>query len=347
MVIVSHYSAYGGVDVPSLSFGLNSIVLNQARLGDTGVVIFFMISGFFMVYSTKVSNSKIVRLALTALLFMITFYYISISVGAIEFSWKGLYLSVMFIFFGEYWFVVTYLLIYIFHPIINKALLSFTKKELNRFVLILFVFWSLIPTFTLGMFQMNNLISVFTPYTFGAYLQLSKDSPLYTKKNGSLLAIFSFILMMLSVVIITFIGTKIPAVNEYARQFISRHSPLVILFVTGLIIVSAKTKPFVFVPINFIASFTLGIYLIHDNVHFRYYMWQQLIKVPDYALGNQLIPHMFLCVLIVFGVSLIIEITRFYALETPIVLLVRSLQNKRISSKNIEEKVELKTETIK
>jgi len=131
MVILSHYSAYGGVDVPSLSFGLNSIVLNQARLGDTGVVIFFMISGFFMVYSTKVSISKIVRLALTALFFMITFYFISISVGTIEFSWKGLYLSVMFIFFGEYWFVVTYLLIYIFHPIINKVGISILPKFQN------------------------------------------------------------------------------------------------------------------------------------------------------------------------------------------------------------------------
>lgn len=98
MIILSHYSIHAGVNASDLPFGLNSIVLNLSELGNLGVVIFMMISGFFMINSTKFSFEKVLRIVLESLFYIVTFYFISISLGEIEFSWVEFYKTSLFLF---------------------------------------------------------------------------------------------------------------------------------------------------------------------------------------------------------------------------------------------------------
>lgn len=319
MIIFSHYSVHGGVNAADLPFGLNSIVLNLSQLGNLGVVIFMMISGFFMVNSTKFNVEKAVRIALQSFFYIILFFFISLSLGEIQFSWKEFYKTFFFLFFGMNWFVVNYLIIYIFHPFINKLLKSLSNKEMTVFILLLYICWSIIPTFTLGSFEMNNLVSMFTIYCFGAFLSFLEkgNSKFFTKKIGMWLIIVNSAILVLSVVFINFIGSKVVAINEYSTHFLSRSSVFVIALSAGIVIFCANAKPFYFRPINFVASFTLGIYLIHDNANFKSYMWRELIRVPEYATGNLLIPHLLISVCVIFIASLIIDSLRYYLLEKP------------------------------
>lgn len=342
MIIFSHYSIHGGVIASEISFGLNSIVLNLSQLGNLGVAIFMMISGFFMIDSTKFSLEKAVKIVLESFFYIIAFYFLSLAIGEIQFSWKEFYKTFLFLFFGFNWFVVNYLLIYIFHPFINKLLKSFSNKEMAVFISLLFIFWSIVPTFTLGSFEMNNLISLFTLYCFGAFLNSLKNSKsrFFTKKTGLLLVAINITMIIVSIISLNFIGSRVPAINDYSTHFLSRSSLFVIALSAGIIICCANAKPFYFRPINFAASFSLGIYLIHDNENFRSYMWRELIRVPNYATGDLLIPHLLISVAVVFVACMLIDCARYYLLEKPAFFVFYKIADK-IRKKNMTKNKEL------
>lgn len=192
---------------------------------------------------------------------------------------------------NEYWFIRNYILLYCLSPFINMALNSFDKKGFKKLLLVLFIIFSLIPTFTGNNFLNNNgytLYSFVCLYIVGAYLRRYPLEKSYLFKNTSkglyqLILLFTFFFMLIANFVNTsffsFILKYNPVIKEfggyivntrlsYSNPFIVIQSIAYFLFFGTLTIKNNKV-------INKLASLTFGVYLIHENNFVRslLYTW--------------------------------------------------------------------------
>ncbi len=317
MIILSHYSGHGiTTDYINNSFSL-TIVANVAKTGNLGAILFMLISGYFMIDSSKISYKKITFLFLETSFYVVGLYAVSIAVGASELNFKDLYRSIFAVFSEKNWFISSYILIYIFHPYINKMLKSLERKELDTFAITMIFVWYLIPTFLLCNFGYNDVISLFSIYCFGAYLRLNRDRKFLNKNHCLFYMIVSSFAIVFSIIIFQLLSYKIDALAGLVNLFFYRNSIFSLLLGVGIIILTSNIKPYYSKAINFISSFSLGIYLIHDNEYFRRFMWDNIIKVNFHVEKGLLIPHMILSVFVVFLSCLFIDMARKYLLEKP------------------------------
>ena len=112
---------------------LNVILHSLMAFGNIGIVIFMMISGFFMINS-KPSLHKALLLALETVFFTIVLYGVSIGIGAVQFSWKELIKRLFPFFYEKSLFIGAYLLIYFFLRLHHKFLNSLNYKQFCLFV---------------------------------------------------------------------------------------------------------------------------------------------------------------------------------------------------------------------
>jgi surface polysaccharide O-acyltransferase-like enzyme len=82
MVIISHYSVHNGVDNSLLPLSVNRILLESFSLGNIGVMLFVMITGYFMsVNKNGLGISKLLTLYLQVLFYSFGLYLLFIIFG--------------------------------------------------------------------------------------------------------------------------------------------------------------------------------------------------------------------------------------------------------------------------
>ena len=72
--------------------------------------------------------------------------------------------------------------------------------------------------------------------------------------------------------------------------------------------------------INFVASHTFGILLLHDHNYFRYIIWDRVFNVENFYGVNIfiLIAYTISVVLILFTIGILIDVIREYVIERPV-----------------------------
>ena len=329
-IIVSHYMM-GTKDNANISTA-NLILANNLSLGDMGVAMFMMISGFFLWKSEKVNAFHIVKLVLEYYFYILLFYGLSfVLVDGKQFDSDEFLKTIFGLFFERSWFVSAYLLVYLFHPFINKLFKLENYSLAFKFMIIITVVWSIVPSITAGTFYLNRFLSLFCLYCYGAFLRLSKESgqKWFNKKTGLLMLFINLGIIFVFQLIMSLISISHHDMAYMINWFISRHSLFMILMVFGLMMLLSMAKPIYSKPVNFIAGFTLGIYLIHDNDSLRNYYWKVLFRTQDYCSSANMLWHLVMSVAIVFALCLIIDIFRKYALETPLFLLFDRFKRKK------------------
>ncbi|MDY6429651.1 MAG: acyltransferase [Bacilli bacterium] len=337
-IIISHYCFHGARNDPNI-LPYNMIIACNLSLGNIGVAIFMMISGYFLRKSQKVNVMHMVKLILEYYFYIILGYGLSFALVPGKTFDSNEFLRVIFpLFFEESWFVPAYLLVYLFHPFINKIFTESNYKSAFTFIVLITVVWSIVPTFTTAQFFLNGFISVFCFYCYGAFLKLAQDvgKKWYNKKTAWRLFFIGLGVILLYQTIVTIIACYNIDTAPAAEGFTTRFSFLMILMVMGLIMLVSLSKPFYCRPLNFVAGFTLGIYLIHDNIFLRDYYWHTLFRTQDFTSTNLMIPHLLMCLAIIFCLGLVIDVTRKYALEGPLFKLINRVVDK------IKVKIELR-----
>ena len=78
--------------------------------------------------------------------------------------------------------------------------------------------------------------------------------------------------------------------------------------------------------LNMISSATFGVYLIHDNLYMRPFLWERVFKNASYVNSRLLIPFSLIVVFVVFSGCSIIELGRIYLIENNIDSLIRKIE---------------------
>lgn len=336
-IIISHYCVHSGIDRAAMEFSFNRTLLQWGGLGNLGVVMFVMITGYFMC-SSKLKIKSLFRTASAAWFYSAVFLVIFL-------LWKGMTLEPIIralfpITFSDYWFVTAYLVLMLFSPFINKVISVITRKQYIMLNCIMLVLWSITPTLTTLHFFSNQLTQFLMFYMFGAYVRLYPDNFLSKKHRPQLLIAASFALMMLSAVAFDVLAFKIDFFNKGSHWY-SRNSFFIILIAVCFLVWFSKLS-FNSRMINTVASCAFGVYLIHDNTHVRTVLWPDILNVPGYENSPWMIVHMAVSVAAVFIVCTAIEFVRKKVIEKPLMKLYDKAEAKIKESslyKSIERKI--------
>lgn len=311
MIVLSHYSVHSGINRNMLSLGLNRLLLEIISLGNIGVIIFVLITGYYSIDNDKPFKvKKMVSLYIQVLFYSIVIYLFFVVFGLEKFSIKELLKCFIPIAFKKYWFISAYLILYIFTPYLNKFINSLNRKEHFLLIFVNLLIFSILHTLTGQDYYGNELIQIIIYYFIGAYLFKYKDNIINKKELTNKLLFGSFLLIIVSVIIFDFIGLKYNIFGEHSTYFMSRTSILSIVFAVSMFNLFKNKKEYSNKYINSIASCVLAVYLISDNPLIRRVLWTSLFKVYKYADSNLLFIHLIICIFLTFIVCTIIEYIR-------------------------------------
>ena len=309
-IIISHYTVHNNYNLFGMPIGFNRYILEVAILGNIGVWIYILITGYFMCESNKVKISKLFKLYFQILFYSLVIYMLFCLFGDENFSLKGLIKNMFPITFKVYWFATAYAILYLLTPFLNKMIQNMTRKEHFKFNLMYLLIFSIIRTFTNQDFYCSQLVEFIFIYSIGAYLRLYPDNIFNRKANNKKIFIISTILLLSSTLILDLLGLKIKILQGHSQHFFNRHSILVIMFSISLFSIFINKKECTNKIINKLAGCTFGIYLIHDNPYIRKFLWIDLFKNAQYVNSKYMIIHLIFSVSIVYISCTIIEYIR-------------------------------------
>ena len=334
-IVVSHYTVHNGVDNTTLSLGINRFLLEITTLGNIGVILFVLISGYYLIDQKKFSLKKIVKLYLQVVFYSLGIYGLLIFLGHQEFSKSLLIKNIFPIIFEQYWFVTAYVSLYLLSPFINKFLNSLRREEHLIFNVISLILFSVIPTLTNHFMFGRELAQFIIFYSLGAYFKKYNNTILSNKKKAFYVFFVSLIVLLISVIVIDFIGESLPFISDNNVHLFNRYSIVSILFAVSLFNLFINKKEWSNNIINSVASCSFGVYLIHDNNMIREIIWSKIFNNQFYVDSNWLIIHMIVTVILVYLVCSLMEFVRINTVEK----LTNILFNKNIDEiQNLIEK---------
>lgn len=268
LMIVMFHAAFKGKFGESGGLADSLIIKSFWFLGELGVNVFVMISGYFMI------NSRFKPKKFALILCEVWFYNL-VSVFILLFFKKYTVSELAVKLFpltdNVYWFITCYLIIYALSPFLNRFIKRAGQKKLFELICVLLIINSVIPTVMGFLFKSsesfdfyNRLIWLLIIYIFGAYIRLYGFNLLNSLKGSAMLFVISYAVMLVSMVLLVFadrfLGLGIEPAYFWTPNSILMFTASVGLFGIGKNIRIPNNK-----VINRVASTTLGIYLIHDG----------------------------------------------------------------------------------
>lgn len=333
MIAFYHFAVHGKFDwevssVLPTRFWYNFLVMG----GKIGVDIFVLISGYYLINNKKKSTEleRIVKFVGQVFFYSIVIFIIGGLTGISDMGVKPFLKTCFPLTFSQWWFASTYFVLYIMHPFLNILLHSIEKSLYQRFLLILIILWSVIPTFTTSSYQCNSLLWFVTLYSISGYIRLYGLSNKFTTKHYFIFYLVCSMLTYTSSVAFTILGSKWEIFASNVTYFYGQEKITTLLISLCLFMVFATLKMNYHKWINIVASATFGVYLIHDNKIVRQFLWIRLFKNAQYQESLFLIPYSIIVVVIVYVVCSFIDLFRQYIIEKPFMMLIKPYLEKKI-----------------
>lgn len=283
LITISHVIPYNYpnpgneyINIGNASMNFTNIALQFIRyLGQIGNVIFVICSSYFLLEKKKTKYKKVMQIIIDNV-FISVICLIFILLNKYNISKKEIIKQFFPLTFSNNWFIGTYIIFYIFAPLLNKAIDSMKKREL-------FITTTLFCILNIWQFiKANNYINSYllgfiTIYFIVAYLKKHKQREKESYKITYIKIGFLYGILIIFILLINFISLKLNIGKEKMQYFTNMKNPIPILI--GLlsfeIVITKEKKINNF--INSLSSVTLFIYLFHDNILIR-----QLIRKDYY-----------------------------------------------------------------
>lgn len=229
------------------------------------VDIFVLISGWFGIRPTK---KGLLNFLFQSFYFIIGVYLVMVASGLTPISIKGIASCFLFIQDYDYWFVRTYLLLFIMSPILNAFVESTDKKTFRNVLIGFFLFQSV---YAWGFVAVNafaggySTISFIGLYLLARYVKVHNPKWSQMSKSKDLLVIVSCVVFMAAFSFATaYVGH--PVGGKFYGSYIC---PLVIVLSLFMVILFSKlliqSK-----LINWVAASCFAVYLFHTHITIFY-----------------------------------------------------------------------------
>ena len=315
MVLVLHCLATGGaLDYNS---GINLFVYWWIEaLAIVAVDVFVLISGYFLV-ETRFKAENVFKVAIEGVwIYSVIFTFIAMKMNPQTVGTSTMVKAFFPILTKKYWFVNSYVLMYMLSPYINKLIHSLSKRHFSMLLVYLVVFFSIRPTiFPLTWSQDATggmgIISFIMLYCIGAWIRK------YYKRNEKIMGwLFAYIGMSILLLVSKIVCIKL-GMESLSTKFYGYESPVVIMEAVALFLVFLNRKAMkqmYITPINKIAKHSFSVYIIHFSI--LNILFIKIFHIKDYIsnVGRGVLA-IIISVLSIYAVCTVIDIAKCYAFE--------------------------------
>ena len=291
-VVVSHIS-WHGFSTPSHAYSyidgiVNRVILQCLNIGSLGVDIFIMISGFFLIKSSKGIDLKKIMNLIAIVWFYSVVIYLILGPG-ISGAWSEILHAILPITYGSNWFVTVYIITYLLSPYINKSLMFCDEKEKRKKIFLILIgtmlfFWSFTHTFLMTECFASDVPIFLMLYIIGGYLRL------YGQEYSTRILTTCFIVLSLIWILLPILAnlSGILYVQEHITYFYAKNSLLTISISAVCVLLFSKLR-ITSAWINRIAKYAFPIYLISDNYWVRIWIYSDVLKCRDFSNSQMLL----------------------------------------------------------
>ena len=333
LIVLFHMIISTGGNLINNTTGLTKVILEFiCMIIIVHVNSYILVSGYFQ-HDKKFSLKKMLSLIGMAWFYKVAIAGVIYFLNIHDFSTLEVIKILSPIEVQNNWFLVIYLAMYIISPYMNILIEKLSQKEHRKFIIILFIVFTIIPTITNQNTFGNtgfSLIHFMYLYIVGSYLKKYPTSENIHFKNYSnnkkriiylsaflFIGTFNFVMYEFSTQIQSI--TESNTINYVANAIIKN----LFYYQNPILIVQSICYFLFFETLNFknkfvnkIASLIFSVYIIHENPFVVKHMYKLLnINTGKMIYGNRILIKMILATIIVMTVCLIIELIRTKTLK--------------------------------
>ena len=223
----------------------------------SGVNIFFLLSGYFTI---RYSIRGLIKLIITLLSFGIINLLLALACGVQIPIYKWITVLLYPISASPYWFMKIYFLLYISAPILNAGLEYISKPQLRHTLLITLI----VLFYYRADYASYSYLQGFYLYCIGYYLKSIKSTREINQGGGKILWLFYFFISCIIYSVMYYLSASGFRIFNYFVSFDSYQTPMIFISAICLLMYFSSIS-FTSRTINFIASFSLGCYLLQDG----------------------------------------------------------------------------------
>ena len=272
MIVVHHFTVYNLGLMDKLTSDSGTISSIQATICIfincfliLGVNLFFMLSGYFGI---KYDIKKFFKFIFQIYLTYTTVTVMGILTKNVPFNSETV-LNILNP-FRQYWYLLAYAIIMLLAPALNKIVKALTKKDVRRLIPIVILFFTIYPMFNdqiLNFGRGYSLIWGIILYLTGAFI---KKYRFKLRRGWLYYALFSTANAVMICLFCHF-GHKLTGWSLFAYNNPLIYAASISLFAYFASIKRKITNPKLTSIINFYASSTLMIYLLHSTCYLTMY----------------------------------------------------------------------------
>lgn len=325
MVIGSHYIVKGNITYYSGNgwTPLYSVLQLFKAFVIPSLNCYVLLSGYFMV-NAEWKPQRILSLLAQVLFYSVLIPLIMLGTGVIAwrdlniYDWLGFFLPIE---TEHYWFATAYLYMFIFAPLLAAGVKNMEKKTLQIVIGLLLLLFSIGKTLIPVSLVMDNggydygwLLCLFV---VAAYFRLYGFGWLDKKGRGIMLYVIMCLCTFSLSALAGMIAAKTGKLSYYEEEVYTLNHLCVLLSSVGLFsafknlrIREGKAAE----VIRRLSPYTFGVYLLHEHILVRY-EWMDWLQIDKVRGTWMFIPHMVLCVFIVYAVGALADFVRAYLFE--------------------------------
>ena len=303
-IVLSHACCHSGLDKLSILLTFNGFFIQWGTLGNLGVAVFILISGYYL-YDQKINTKSVCKLLAQIWFYSISIFVICFFFVGYNYSFVDVLTAFFPVSFAQHWFATDYIILILFSPFFNIAIKSMQKKQIESLLLMIIAWWaiSMVTQQKIGF-----IVNFHAYYLIGAYFKKYPDN--FLKNKGMKLASASLAMLFFSTVVLDYLSRFSLYFFSYANNMYLTNSLLILGAAVGMFATAIYSTPYHSKPINTIAGCTFAVYLIHENPAVRVLLWNDLLKISDYNDNPYLFLYIIFCVIAVFAAATIIELIR-------------------------------------
>lgn len=315
MVLTLHYLGKGGLlERNNTSEIYNIIYWMLEALSIVAVNCFVLISGYFLCKS-EFKLKKFLKLWGEVIFYSIIIYVIFVIIGIEKISISNLVRIIFPVITNQYWFVTSYLMLYLISPFLNKLINALNREEYKKLLIIIlipFCLLSILPTeMSLDKTGGYGIIWFVCLYFVAAYIRNYKTK--FTKTRNYFLLYIAFSVVILVAIIGIQQICQILNISDKSEKMTAYNNPIVFLSSVSLFLTFLNLKVHDGIlqkVIKFVAPLTFAVYIIHEHFAVNKVLYTNILHVEQCYNNNLGILICITSIFLVFLVCIAIEFLR-------------------------------------
>lgn len=285
MVVVLHFLGKGNL-LPALEDPGMSAEGHAAWLLESfcivAVNVYMLISGYFLCTSSF-KLSRLIGLWLQIAFYSIGFGLIGAFSGILTetpFDTHYLLTLVFPVSMGHYWFLTAYVYLYLLLPFIGRAVKQMSRQQLQWALALLFLVFCLLKSILPLRLEMDSMgydcLWYLCVFLAAAYMRRFGVPFLEKKGRGLLVYVLCCLAVFAGTMGMRTVYLKTGSFGLMLKMFLEYNHILPFLAAAGLFaaFIRLKIQGRAAALVTKISPYTLGVYLLHENIGFRY-SWQK------------------------------------------------------------------------